>query len=91
MVPIIGSRGRVEDVGDNDTDDHEAPFKTNPKHQNHDSYINETLKPVITESPDNSAAFIPDVEKDSNYGKVLIFFDKSKTKCLGVVLHQAVS
>ena len=56
-----------------------------------DSYINETMKPVITQSPDNSAASIQDVEKDSNNGKVLIILNESKNKCLGVVLHQAVS
>ena len=50
-----------------------------------------TLKPVIAQPPINSSASIKDVEKTRNYGKVMIILDERKTKCLGVVLHQAVS
>ena len=52
--------------------------------------IGEPFLPVISQSPDNSAASIQDIEEHSNYGKIVIIMDEGETKCFGVVPHQAI-
>ena len=48
-------------------------------------------KPVIVEAPGNPTETIENIEEDSHLGIVMVIIDKSQTKGLAIVPHQAIS